>query len=86
MGGNLHHLPLVSAALRELAVQDTPDSSCPHDQNAVTVGGCVAASVLTILTGEHAVSWVAATLAVYDLAVIEHPLLSPVRASVLLGL
>lgn len=42
----------------------------PHDQNAVTVGECVAALVLTILTGEHAVSRVAATLAVYDLAVI----------------
>ena len=42
----------------------------PHDQNAVTVGECVAALVLTILTGEHVVSRVAATLAVYDLAVI----------------
>jgi hypothetical protein len=26
----LHHLPLVGATLRELAVQDTLDSSCPH--------------------------------------------------------
>jgi hypothetical protein len=42
----------------------------PHDQNAVTVGECVAALVLTIFTGAHAVSWVAATLAVSDLAVI----------------
>jgi hypothetical protein len=42
----------------------------PHDQNAVTVGECVAALVLTILTREHAVSRIAATLAVYDLAVI----------------
>ena len=25
----LHHLPLVGATLRELAVQDTLDSSCP---------------------------------------------------------
>jgi hypothetical protein len=26
----LHHLPLVGPMLRELAVQDTLDSSCPH--------------------------------------------------------
>ena len=26
----LHHLPLVGATPRELAVQDTLDSSCPH--------------------------------------------------------
>jgi hypothetical protein len=26
----LHHLPLVGATLRELAVQDTLDSSCHH--------------------------------------------------------
>jgi hypothetical protein len=47
----------------------------PHDQHAITVGACVVALVLTILTGEHAVSRVAATLAVYDLAVlVQRPL------------
>ena len=42
----------------------------PHGQDVVTVGECGAALVLAILTGEHAVARVAATLAVYDLAVI----------------
>jgi hypothetical protein len=67
----LDHLPLVGAMLRELAVQDTLDTLMPpHDRKAVTVGECVEALVLTILTGEHALSRVAATLAGYDLEVI----------------
>src|SRR5688500_11083412 len=67
----LDHLPLVGAILRELAVKDPLDALItPHERHAVTVGECVAALVLTILTGEHALSRVAATLASYDLEVI----------------
>jgi transposase len=66
----LDHLPLVGAMLRELSVKDTVDTLIPpHDRNAVTVGECVEALVLTILTGEHALSRVADTLTGYDLAV-----------------
>jgi transposase len=42
----------------------------PHERNAVTVGECVEALVLTILTGAHALSRVAETLAGYDVEVI----------------
>src|ERR671931_1399212 len=67
----LDHLPLVGAMLRELAVKDTLDALiAPHKRNAVTVGECLEALVLTILTGEHALSRVAETLAGYDLEVI----------------
>jgi transposase len=67
----LDHLPLVGAMLRELAVKDTLDALIPpHERNAVTVGECIEALVLTILTGEHALSRVADTLAGYDLEVI----------------
>ena len=67
----LDHLPLVGAMLRELAVKDTLDALIsPHKRNAVTVGECIEALVLTILTGEHALSRVAETLAGYDLEVI----------------
>ena len=67
----LDHLPLVGAMLRELAVHETLDALMPpHERNAVTVGECVEALVLTILTGEHALSRVAETLASYDLEVI----------------
>jgi hypothetical protein len=63
--------PLVGAMLRELAVQDTLDALIsPHKRKMVTVGECVEALVLTILTGEHALSRVAETLAGYDLEVI----------------
>lgn len=67
----LDHLPLVGAMLRELAVKDTLDALIPpHERHAVTVGECVEALVLTILTGEHALSRVADTLASDDLEVI----------------
>jgi transposase len=67
----LGHLPLVGAMLRELAVKDLLDALMPpHQRNEVTVGECVEALVLTILTGEHALSRVAETLAGYDLEVI----------------
>jgi transposase len=67
----LDHLPLVGAMLRELAVKDTLDALIPpHERNAVTVGECIEALVLTILTGEHALSRVANTLAGYNLEVI----------------
>jgi transposase len=67
----LDHLPLVGAMLRELAVQDTLDALMPpHARNAVTIGECVEVLVLTILTGEHALSRVAETVAGYDLEVI----------------
>jgi transposase len=67
----LDHLPLVGAMLRELALQDTLDALIPpHERNVVTVGECIEALVLTILTGEHALSRVADTLAGYDLEVI----------------
>jgi transposase len=67
----LDHLPLVGAMLRELAVKETLDAlTPPHKRNRVTVGACVEALVLTILTGAHAVSRVAETLAGYDLEVI----------------
>lgn len=67
----LDHLPLVGAMLRELVVKDTLDALIPpHERNAVTVGECVEALVLMILTGEHALSRVADTLAHYDLEII----------------
>ncbi|MDQ3830479.1 MAG: DUF4277 domain-containing protein [Candidatus Tectomicrobia bacterium] len=69
----LEHLPLVGAMLRELAITDTLDALIPpHERNAVTVGECIEALVLTVLTGEHALSRVAETLAGYDLEVIFH--------------
>jgi transposase len=72
----LDHLPLVGAMLRELAVEETLTALIPpHERNAVTVGECVEALVLMILTGEHALSRVAGVLASYDLEVIfQHPL------------
>jgi Domain of unknown function (DUF4277) len=67
----VEHLPLVGAMLRELAITDTLDALIPpHERHAVTVGECVEALVLTILTGEQALSRVAETLAGYDLEVI----------------
>jgi transposase len=67
----LDHLPLVGAMLRELDVKETLDALIPpHARNEVTVGECVEALVLVILTGEHALSRVAETLAGYDMAVI----------------
>jgi hypothetical protein len=71
----LDHLPLVGAMLRELAVKDTLDALIPpHKRHAVTVGECLEALVLTILSGEHALSRVAETLAGYDVEVIFHRL------------
>jgi hypothetical protein len=72
----LDHLPLVGAMRRELAVKDILDALLPaSDRNVVTVGKCVEALGLTMLTGEHALSRVADTLAGYDLAVIvQHPM------------
>jgi transposase len=65
------HLPLVGAMLRELAVKETLDALIPpHKRHAVTVGECVEALVLMMLTGEHALSRVAETLAGDDMAVI----------------
>jgi hypothetical protein len=69
----LAHLPLVGAMLRELAVKDTLDALIPpRKRHAITVGECLEALVLTILTGEHALSRVAGTLASYDVEVILH--------------
>jgi transposase len=66
----LDHLPRLGAVLRELAVKDTLEALLlPHERPEVTVGECVEALVLTILTGEHALSRVADTLAGYELAV-----------------
>jgi Domain of unknown function (DUF4277) len=67
----LDHLPLVGAMLRELDVKERLDALIPpHARNEVTVGECVEALVLVILTGEHALSRVAETLAGCDMAVI----------------
>jgi transposase len=56
--------------LRELMVKDTRDALIlPHERNELTVGECVEALVLTILTGEPALSRVADTLAGDELAV-----------------
>ena len=69
----LDHLPLIGAMLWELAMQETLDALVPpYKRNAVTVGECVEALVLMILTGEHALSRVADTLAGYDPEVISH--------------
>ena len=60
----LDHLPLVGAMLRELAVQETLDALIPPpERHEVTVGECVEALGLTMLTGEHALSRVAQTWA-----------------------
>jgi hypothetical protein len=67
----LDHLPLVGTVRRELRVKDPLDALIPpHARHEVTVGECVEAVVLTILTGEHALSRVAETLSGYDLEVI----------------
>jgi uncharacterized protein DUF4277/integrase-like protein len=67
----LDHLPLVGAMRRELAVKDLLDALIPpHQRHVVTVGECLEALVLTILTGEHALSRVADTLAGYDLEIV----------------
>ena len=67
----LNHLPLVGALWRELAVKDILDALIPpHARHEVTVGECIEARILTILTGEHALSPMADTLAGYDLEVI----------------
>jgi Domain of unknown function (DUF4277) len=67
----LDHLPLVGAMLQELAVKEPLDALIPpHERHKVTVGECVEVLVLTILTGEHALSRVAEVLAGYDLEVI----------------
>jgi len=65
------HLPLVGARLRELAVTETLEALIPpHEGHAVTVGEGLEAWVLVILTGEPALSRVAATLAGDDWGVI----------------
>lgn len=65
------HLPLVGAMLRELAGQETLDALIPpHERKAVTVGECSEALVLTILTGEHALSRVADALTGDDLEIV----------------
>jgi Domain of unknown function (DUF4277) len=67
----LDHLPLVGARRRELAVKDLLEALIPpHQRHVVTVGECLEALVLTILTGEHALSRVADTLAGYDLEIV----------------
>src|SRR5215475_6327866 len=67
----LDHLPLVGAMLRELDVKERLDALIPpHARNEVTVGACIEALVLVILTGEHALSRVAETLAGDAMAVI----------------
>jgi Domain of unknown function (DUF4277) len=63
-GTRLDHLPLVGAMLRELAVKETLDALIPpHERHAVTVGECIEALVLVMLTGAHALSRVAETTA-----------------------
>jgi hypothetical protein len=65
------HLPLVGAMLRELDMKERLEALIPpHARHEVTVGECVAAVVLVILTGEHALCRVAETLAGDDMAVI----------------
>ncbi|MFQ6090356.1 MAG: IS1634 family transposase [Candidatus Bipolaricaulia bacterium] len=67
----LDHLPLASAVFRFLDLQTIFDERLPQDpRNHVTPGECVQALVLTILTGEHALSQVSETLSHYDLEVI----------------
>ena len=62
-------LPRVGAMRRELAVKDTRDALIPpHERHAVTVGECLEALGLPLLTGEHARSRVAQTVAGADLA------------------
>src|SRR5262249_347383 len=62
-------LPRVGAMRRELAVKDTRDALIPpHERHAVTVGECLEALDLPLLTGEHARSRVAQTVAGADLA------------------
>src|SRR5262249_56284250 len=70
-GKRLDHLPLVGTMRRELTVKDTREALIPpHERHEVTVGECVEAVVLPILTGEHALSRVAETLSGYDVDVL----------------
>jgi len=70
-GKRLDHLPLVGTMRRELTVKDTREALIPpHERHEVTVGECVEAVVLPILTGEHALSRVAETLSGYDVEVL----------------
>lgn len=67
----LDHLPLASAVFRFLDLQAIFDERLPQDpRNHVTPGECVQALVLTILTGEHALSQVGEVLSHYDLEII----------------
>jgi transposase len=67
----LDHLPLASAVCRFLGLPPIFDQHLPDDpRNHVTPGECVQALVLTILTGEHALSRVSTILSCYDLEVI----------------
>lgn len=67
----LDHLPLASAVFRFLDLPTIFDERLPQDpRNHVTPGECVQALVLTILTGEHALSQVSEVLSHYDLEVI----------------
>ena len=76
----LDHLLIVGAMLRELAVKETLDALIPpHKRHEVTVGECVEALVLMILTGEQALSRVAGALAGYELEVIFQRPLAPVH-------
>jgi transposase len=67
----LDHLPLVSACMRYLEIAKTIDEKIsPHPLNHVTIGECVEAMVLSILTGEHALYNVSDVLSQYDTSII----------------
>jgi transposase len=67
----LDHLPLVSACMRYLEIARTIDEIIPpHPLNHVTIGECVEAMVLSILTGEHALYNVSDVLSQYDASII----------------
>ncbi|GAB61836.1 MAG: DUF4277 domain-containing protein [Candidatus Jettenia sp.] len=67
----LDHLPLVSACMRYLEIDQIIDELVPsHKLNCVSAGECLQAMVLSILTGQHALYKVSEVLGDYDTEII----------------
>lgn len=74
----LDHLPLVSACMRYLEIDQIIDELVPaHKLNCVSAGECLQAMVLSILTGQHALYKVSEVLGDYDTEIIFQKQIKP---------